>query len=95
MNTPGPWRKSDVQGDAVVSDFPTGDSRDDESSLMYYGGRLIAESVAPNNRALIAAAPMLAISLMEIVNEYAGVYGADQDKIARARAALRLLSESR
>ena len=53
--TPGPWRRG-CMGGAVVADHPVpeiGGSGDVE----HYGGHLIAESVAPQNVPLIAAAP--------------------------------------
>jgi hypothetical protein len=55
--TPGPWRLG-KNSDSVISE--TGDAihgREDKESRDYYGGHLIAESIEPRNRALIAAAP--------------------------------------
>lgn len=61
-HTPGPWRQGSPL-DAVVSDSPTCRdyltryTSDDERE--HYGGYLIAESIAPQDRALIIAAPDL------------------------------------
>ena len=65
QHTPGPWRGG-KGGFTVVADHPIpeiGGSGD----VDYYGGHLVAESVAPQNRPLIAAAPELLGSLKRIV----------------------------
>lgn len=49
----GEWRKG--KGAAIVSDYPASMNGDDENSG-YYGGCLIAESIAPENLDFIACA---------------------------------------
>lgn len=64
-HTKGPWRigTGKTALGSVVSDIPCQrlEYSDDEraSELEYYGGFLVAESITPENRALIAAAPAL------------------------------------
>jgi hypothetical protein len=53
MHTPGPWREG--TGGSVVSDHPVPEVGGSDD-VAYYGGHLIAESIAPQNRPLIAAA---------------------------------------
>ena len=55
----GPWWLSDKQPDAVLTADPSASEgyRYAEDNLQYYGGHLVAESIAPQNRPLIAAAP--------------------------------------
>ena len=57
QHTPGPWRLG-KRSDDVVADTPAGHPEDPES-LEFYGGHLVAESIAQRNRRLIAAAPEL------------------------------------
>jgi len=66
-HTPGPWRFG-KPSDSVVSDAP--DTRT-ESHVDYYGGNLIAESISPSNRPIIAAAP----ELLDMVRRYASECG--------------------
>lgn len=54
--TKGPWRKG--RSGAVVADHPV-PGMGGSDAVEYYGGHLIAESVAPQNRDIIAAAPEL------------------------------------
>lgn len=56
-HTPGPWRQGKAC-DSVVSDFPIGTIAGADD-VKYYGGHLIAESVASQNRPLVIAAPAL------------------------------------
>lgn len=65
MNTPGPWRIGTSAG-AVVADVPIADGVNGTSDVEYYGGYLVAETVAPCNRPLIAAAPKLLNALREL-----------------------------
>lgn len=89
--TPGPWRVPLRRG-AVVADHPVpGINGSDDVS--YYGGHLIAESIAPHNRDLIAAAPDLAEACRMLVESYdadMGTYALGKLYEARqaARAAL-------
>lgn len=57
QHTPGPWRVNNVEG------YVYADAGDDEESRKHvevgYLGRCVAESIAPGDRALIAAAPEL------------------------------------
>ena len=57
QHTPGPWRAGNAGGSVV------GDARIDEvpgsEHIEYYGGHLVAESIAQRNVPLIAAAPDL------------------------------------
>lgn len=59
-HTPGPWRVGVKGYGEVVTDDPDA-APDDYTAELWegYGGVLIAESIAPRNRALIAAAPDL------------------------------------
>lgn len=71
-NTPGPW-KAGKPCDSVIADkFPDGEYSLDmrermEREIEYYDGYLIAESIAPNNRSLIIAAPDLLAAIEELV----------------------------
>lgn len=60
----GPWRIGDNYG-AVVTDEPI--AGQDEECRKAYGGYLVAESIAPKNRPLIAAAPRLRNALAALV----------------------------
>jgi hypothetical protein len=57
-HTPGPWRAGKAS-DQVVADVPIEAGPGGSDSVDYYGGYLVAESVAPCNGPLIAAAPEL------------------------------------
>ena len=63
QHSKGPWRQCVNQPDAIVSDDQTTRQCPSpecaESCLKYYGGYLVAESISPKNRPLIAAAPEL------------------------------------
>jgi hypothetical protein len=59
-HTPGPWRVGRtgcVVADAEVIGGPNG--ANGPENVAYYGGNLIAESVAPRNAPVLAAAPEL------------------------------------
>ncbi len=57
--TPGTW-KVGSGGGTVVSDAPVPERHMDARDLEYYGGELIAESIAnPSDARLIAKAPQL------------------------------------
>lgn len=60
-HTPGPWRAARLHG-AVVADIPILEVPGSDD-VTYYGGHLIAESIAAQNVALIAAAPDLLAAL--------------------------------
>ena len=57
MHTRGPWRPS-PRGGAVVADYPVPEISGSDD-VDYYGGHLIAESIAPQNVPVIAAAAEL------------------------------------
>lgn len=65
----GEWRQSQKRPDAIVSDLDAGHDQD-ESSIKHHGGHLVAESVAPENRPLISAAPDL-LEACEMVLKWA------------------------
>jgi hypothetical protein len=60
-HTPGPWRAGSGTGGkgSVVSDQLAAGALSGSDAVEYYGGNLIAESVAQENIPLIAAAPAL------------------------------------
>ena len=64
-HTPGPWRAGSGTGGkgSVVSDQLAVGALNGSDAVEYYGGNLIAESVAQENIPLIAAAP----ELLEVV----------------------------
>ena len=59
--TPGPWRLG--YGHTVVADSTEGLTIRGSTEPEYYGGNMIAESVAPANCHLISAAPELYAAL--------------------------------
>lgn len=67
-HTPGPWRAGKLR-DAVVSDTAIDGGPSGTDAVDYYGGHLVAESVAPCNRPLIVAAPKLLQALREVVGD--------------------------
>lgn len=77
-HTPGPWRPSASASDAVVCDESTREYYNDDA-VEYYGGHLIAESIATDaNRELIAAAPELLAEVVRLRKEV--------DQLLRQRA---------
>ena len=96
-HTLGPWRVG-LQRSTVVADAPVPGIRGSDA-LDYYGGHLICESVAPQNRPIIAAAPDLlaacnaAAAMMEVLpvdvfNAHAAVYDQLCDAINKSEEAL-------
>jgi hypothetical protein len=71
-HTPGPWRVAENHG-AVVADADSG--HDDPWNIEYYGGHLIAESIDPRNRPIIAAAPELLVALRDCGDFLTAEYG--------------------
>ena len=55
-HTPGPWRVGKAAG-GILADVPIEGGPLGCEDIAFYGGYLIAESVAPVNRPLLAAAP--------------------------------------
>ena len=71
-HTPGNWKKG-LSSSEVISDQPPGDDRFQvctPRSIENYGGYLIAESVNPENQALIAAAPDLLQAAINFLFDY-------------------------
>jgi hypothetical protein len=62
-----PWRFGNGSDD-VVADHPTG--HDDPAIVAHYGGHLVAESIPPQYRALIKAAPDLLTELQKLLAAY-------------------------
>lgn len=95
-HTPGPWVDGNVS-DAIVVKEPFqegGLGPSDEMAKKYYGGLVICESVAPQNKAIIKAAPDLYESLAEMVEMVEGMDCGDEPGFAnpwhvKATAALR------
>lgn len=67
-HTAGPWRAGSGTGGngSVVSDQLAVGALGGPDAVDYYGGNLIAESVAPENIPLIAAAPELLAALRDL-----------------------------
>ncbi len=63
-HTPGPWRKG--SGRWVVADSPASLFGVSDEERRYYEGYLIAESISPENLAIIAAAPEMLEALKAI-----------------------------
>lgn len=62
-HTPGPWRE---RGHAIVADSKHG-THSELEDYIFYGGFMVCESVKPENRSLIAAAPTMLEALRELV----------------------------
>ena len=60
-HSPPPWRQSEKQPDAIVSDGASPDQTEErrQQESKWYGGYFVCESVTRENRALILAAPEL------------------------------------
>ena len=80
--TQGPWRAGKTGG-AVVADYPIPEV-DGSGHVEYYGGHLVAESIAPQNIPLIAAAPDLLAALKTLVT----IPEVRQEDMQAARAAI-------
>jgi len=65
-HTPGPWRPGNACA-SVVSDTPIENGINGGDAVEFYGGHLIAESIAPSNLKLIASAPAMHLVLRMIV----------------------------
>ena len=91
--TPGPWRANSRVNAVVADEFAPGMYGVSPMAVDHYGGHLIGESIAPQNLAIIAAAPDLAEACRMLVESYdadAGTYALGKLYEAReaARAAL-------
>lgn len=58
-HTPGPWREGKDNYGGIVADYPIEGGCLGTDDVEHYGGYLVAESVAPCNKPLIAAATEL------------------------------------
>jgi len=71
---PGPWKvgrhTSEIIAENFPNDIPISDSG--HAEVEYYGGYLIAESVERRNTSLIAAAPELLKSAIEVIESIQG-----------------------
>jgi len=65
-HTPGPWKIG--EGSWVTSNHPVPEINGSDH-LEFYGGHLIAESIAPQNLAIIAAAPCTHAAALPFVAE--------------------------
>jgi hypothetical protein len=83
-HTPGPWRVGSVS-DVVVAEA-------DEDVVPYYGGSLVAESVAPRDIPLIVAAPELLAACKTVLELLEGalisITEIDMDDVAQLRAVI-------
>ena len=68
-HTPGPWRTG-KNGRGVVADTPV-PGINGSDAVEHYGGHLICESVAPQNLAIITAAPLM-LAVLQMVEHYLG-----------------------
>ncbi|HEU4731726.1 MAG TPA: hypothetical protein VFT22_27710 [Kofleriaceae bacterium] len=78
-HTPGRWRICGTYS-AIVADVASG--YDDPENVTAYGGHLIAESVKPHNRPIIAAAPDLLAACWAALDEDSGLSCAPQLRAA-------------
>lgn len=87
-HTPGPWERGKT-ADSIISSKSKNLGRFGPYADEYYGSLLICESVAPNNRALICAAPeLLAICKMLVLERV--MYGeASMDTVNEAAAIIK------
>lgn len=70
-HTQGPWRAGSGTGGrgSVVSDHLAVGALSGSDAIDYYGGNMIAESVAQENIPLIAAAPDLLAALQSMLSD--------------------------
>ena len=99
-HTPGPWEDGNNNSDAIIVKERPADGWHEsgayeQSSLKYYGGYLIAESVRPCDRPLIKAAPDLLAACEKMLAAWDGyeltaaldasIRGDVDDAIAKAK----------
>jgi hypothetical protein len=84
--TPGPWRLG--YGHTVVADSTEGLTIRGSTEPEYYGGNMIAESVASANCHLISAAPELYEALRNIVESGEIPYCQTSPLVVAAKTAL-------
>lgn len=65
-HTKGPWRRGKNGG--IVADHPIEDGVRGTDDVVYYGGHLIAETVAEVNASLLIAAPDMLALLRELID---------------------------
>lgn len=96
-HTPGPFRQGS-QKDSIVSDHPVQDGATGVEDVGYYGGYLVAETVAPRNIPLLAAAPEFFDHLTAFVTwwEQAGIvfYSDDEGLKGLVEDAIVLLAKA-
>lgn len=93
-HTPGPWRIGKSHG-AVIADHPAPGVRGSDD-VEAYGGHMVAESIAPQNRALVAAAPEVLDALiacraelfLKVSNEHGPKFARQYPEIVAAEAAI-------
>jgi hypothetical protein len=87
-HSPAPWRPGDT-ADSIVCDAPDL-GPEDSDARRFYGGGVVAESVAPQNKPAIMAAPK-ALEACRLLVEHAsgniwrGSWAEFQDVLAAAR----------
>lgn len=77
-HTPGPWRLG-KSGGSVVADAPVPEISGSEA-VEHYGGHLIAESIAPQNQPLIAAAPDLLLAARATLLFHSAAHWTDSER---------------
>ena len=73
-HTPGPWTVGVMHRDTVVADakYSCQERHSGHDDVEYYGGLCIAESILPENRSLIAAAPNM-LEALKILDNRGGL----------------------
>lgn len=86
--SPGPWRPSASAGDAIITDQRPGGRPMNEDELRYYGGELVAESMAQANRLYVSMASPAAV--LPLLDALLGLPGSpltlDQARVIRTWA---------
>lgn len=73
-HTPGPWKVGEIHRDTVIADakYSCPERNSGHDDVEYYGGLCIAESILPENRPLIAAAPDLEAVVLAMLAAHRG-----------------------
>jgi hypothetical protein len=93
-HTPGPWRAGKDNYGGIVADHPIEGGVMGTDDVEHYGGYLIAETVAPCNKPLIAAAPELLVALKECAEVIFGNSIADKRTADAFNNANRLIAKA-